>query len=325
MNHTGRAWIAGIAGAALLLWLLAQQEWSSFGAGLLAVGWGMAAIALFHLAPMAMDATGWWYLLPRPHRPSVRALLEMRWYGESVNALLPAAQVGGDLLRGRLAHLAGVPGPTAAASIVADLTLSVLSLVGFIALGAALLAVRGYGAHAGATLAGAGLLGGLCLAGLYLLQRPGPSPGLLQRAFNGFGNSTWHDLAGHASALRHALANLGRDRGALAASCGWQFAAWIAGAGEVWLALYFLGHPVSLADALLLESLLQAVRNAAFIVPGALGVQDGGLMMLAPLAGLSPETGLAVSLLKRVRELALGAPGLLCLYWRVWRIRPTTA
>jgi uncharacterized membrane protein YbhN (UPF0104 family) len=83
------------------------------------------------------------------------------------------------------------------------------------------------------------------------------------------------------------------------------------GAGEVWLALHFLGQPVTWLEAVLLESLGQAVRSTAFAVPGALGVQEGGFLVLGRLLGLPPEVALAVSLVKRVRELLLGVPGLL--------------
>jgi uncharacterized membrane protein YbhN (UPF0104 family) len=74
---------------------------------------------------------------------------------------------------------------------------------------------------------------------------------------------------------------------------------------------------------MLLESLGQAIRGAAFAIPGALGVQEGGYLLLAPLAGLSPETALALSLAKRARELLLGVPGLLYLHLaeRDWRRR----
>jgi len=62
-----------------------------------------------------------------------------------------------------------------------------------------------------------------------------------------------------------------------------------------------------------LESLGQAIRGAGFAIPGALGVQEGGYLLLAPLAGLAPGAALALSLAKRVRELLLGLPGLLYL------------
>ncbi|MDQ2694335.1 MAG: TIGR00374 family protein, partial [Pseudomonadota bacterium] len=100
-------------------------------------------------------------------------------------------------------------------------------------------------------------------------------------------------------------------RCALGACALRQLLAWLLGAGEVWLGLYFLGYPVGLLEAVLLESLGQAVRSAAFAVPGALGVQEGGYMLLGGVLGLSPEAGLALSLVRRVRELLLGIPALL--------------
>jgi putative membrane protein len=251
-------------------------------------------------------------------------LLEIRWYGESVNALLPAAQIGGDLLRGRLAQLAGVSGPTAAASIAADLALSLLSLVVFVAIGAVLLGQRGQSGMAIATLAGSASLAGAGLAAWWLLRQAGAADGWLWRLMQRLRDPGWLKLAGHATALRDSLRVITADWRGPMTSTAWQLAAWIVGAGEIWLAARFLGHPLSVADAVLLESLLQAIRNAAFPVPGALGVQDGGLMILAPLVGLGPETGLAISLLKRARELVLGVPGLALLYLRSWRYRATS-
>ena len=64
----------------------------------------------------------------------------------------------------------------------------------------------------------------------------------------------------------------------------------------------------------MLESLGQAIRAAAFAVPGALGVQEGGYLLLAPLAALRPDVALALSLAKRARELLLAVPGLIYLH-----------
>jgi uncharacterized membrane protein YbhN (UPF0104 family) len=89
---------------------------------------------------------------------------------------------------------------------------------------------------------------------------------------------------------------------------------WLVGTGEVYLITILLGTPVSWRDALLLESLGQAVRGAGFAIPGALGVQEGGYLLLAPLAGLAPDAALALSLAKRARELLLGLPGLIYLH-----------
>jgi uncharacterized membrane protein YbhN (UPF0104 family) len=102
-----------------------------------------------------------------------------------------------------------------------------------------------------------------------------------------------------------------------------SFVGWVIGTAEVYLILQLLQYPVSWSDALLLESLGQAIRAAGFAIPGSLGIQEGGFLLLAPLAGLRPETALALSLAKRAREVILGVPGLLYLHLseRGWRRR----
>ena len=56
----------------------------------------------------------------------------------------------------------------------------------------------------------------------------------------------------------------------------------------------------------MIESLAQAIRSVAFFVPGAVGVQEGGFVVVAGLFGVPPDAALSISLTKRVRELALG-------------------
>lgn len=87
------------------------------------------------------------------------------------------------------------------------------------------------------------------------------------------------------------------------------------GAVEVWIALRFTGHPAGFSPAVVLESLTNAVRGAAFPVPGALGVQEGGFIGVGYLLGIAPDTALALSLAHRVPDVVLGLPGLLAWHW----------
>ena len=91
---------------------------------------------------------------------------------------------------------------------------------------------------------------------------------------------------------------LRREKVVLAAM--WRLAGWVAGAGETFIILYGFGHPVSLADAIILESLSHAARTAAFVIPGGLGVQDGALMVLAAQLGLGGEMGLMRETLEQI-------------------------
>ncbi len=91
--------------------------------------------------------------------------------------------------------------------------------------------------------------------------------------------------------------------------------AWLASGIATWIAIRLTGAQIDIASAIAIESVLCALRSAAIFVPGALGVQEAGYVMLMPLFGLPPEIGLAISLIKRAREIAIGVPALLA--WQV--------
>ncbi len=80
---------------------------------------------------------------------------------------------------------------------------------------------------------------------------------------------------------------------------------------EICLALYFLGARVSLVDAVVVESLIQAVSSAAFFVPGGLAVQEGSFVLIGGAPGLDPSICLALAGARRIRDLVIFIPGLL--------------
>ena len=308
------------AGALLFIGVLASQGLPSVLSTLAAAGWGLVLVALFHLAPLVLDAAAIRVLFA-PHasaRPMGDAVLT-RWAGESANSFLPAGQIGGPVLMARhLAHR-GMPMPDAAAAITVSTTLQTVAQILFALLGVALL-----GAQAGhfseqalrmSALVASGFLA-IQIGGFYLLQRRGFFSKLIRAANRFAGKRDWSRWVSKAEAIDLAIQGIYGRGGGVAASFLLSFVGWLVGTGEVYLILVLLGHPVSWLAALLLESLGQAIRGAAFAVPGALGVQEGGYLLLAPLAGLPPDAALALSLAKRAREILLGVPGLLYLHFR---------
>ncbi len=313
-SSSAQSWARpGLAiGVALFTIVIAYHGVGEVARAVAAAGWGLLAVAAFHAVPLVADALGWRSLLSGVARPSAVTFVRARWIGESVNGLLPVLQVGGNVAKARALARARVPGVLAGASVVVDVTLVVLTQILFALLGVAILVAHfGGGAILVPVLVGTALTflmaagfvaaqrAGLFGAGLRLVERLGGHLGL--------GEGFSAQRAGELDA--GVLALYGKRR-AVIASASWHLASWLVGTGEVWLALYFLGHPVTLPSALLLESLGQAVRAAAFAVPGALGVQEGGFVVLGALVGLDPQTCLALSLCKRARELLLGLPGL---------------
>jgi uncharacterized membrane protein YbhN (UPF0104 family) len=121
-------------------------------------------------------------------------------------------------------------------------------------------------------------------------------------------------------------------RRALAVAAILHLVDWLATGAEAWLALRLMQVPISFAAATGIEALLYAVRSVAFMVPVAAGVQEGGYLLVGAAFGLSPDQALALSLLKRGRDLALGIPALLgwqiCeggQWWRERRSSPQAA
>jgi glycosyltransferase 2 family protein len=64
-----------------------------------------------------------------------------------------------------------------------------------------------------------------------------------------------------------------------------------------------------------IESLIQAVSSAAFFVPGGLGVQEGGFVLIGGALGLEPATCLALAGARRIRDLLIFVPGLFA--WQI--------
>ena len=117
-----------------------------------------------------------------------------------------------------------------------------------------------------------------------------------------------------------------QSRARLLAATAWQLSGYVVATLETWLALRWLGHPVTLGNALALESVAQAVRNFVFVVPAGIGVQEAGLIALGALLGVSGPAAVALSLAKRLREILFGLPALLGWEWfEVWHARALAA
>ena len=95
------------------------------------------------------------------------------------------------------------------------------------------------------------------------------------------------------------------------AACAIHLAAWLLNGVETWLTLRMTGVALGLAEGLVIDSLLYGMRSVAFIVPSALGVQEGGLILLCGLFGVGADAALALSLIKRARDVTIGVPILL--------------
>ena len=315
------------AGVLLFAGVLISQGLAAVFATLAVAGWGLPIVALFHLVPLALDAASIRVMFDTSKvRSSLREAILARWVGESANSFLPAGPIGGPVVMSRYFAQHGMSMRDAAAGVTVSTTLQALAQIIFALMGVAMLgahASQGSGHAIRTPLIIAGGVLAFCVTGFYLMQRRGLF-GKLMRVIKRFsGKRDWSAITNQADAIDLAVQDAYGRRGRVAASFVLSFVGWVIGTAEVFLVLQLLQFPVSWGDALLLESLGQAIRAAGFAIPGSLGVQEGGFLLLAPLVGLRPETALALSLAKRAREVLLGVPGLLYLqhFERGWRRR----
>ena len=210
----------------------------------------------------------------------------------------------------RLMIVRGMGTATASASVAADATTEMMAQVAFLAFGFALAFAQLRHMSGGGPLLRAInvilLLAVPAIALFIFLQKRGA--GLVERLAARF------FPASAGGSFRAAIETLYDSPGRLAASASLHLLGWIASSGINYIAFALMGGHISIGGAIAMEALLCTLRSVAIFVPAAVGVQEAGYAVLAPLFGLPAEMGLAVSLLKRAREIVLGVPALL--YWQ---------
>jgi putative membrane protein len=319
------AYLLGFVGAALLTALMVSQGATDVITAVARVGWGLLAISALHIAKLLSDTVGWLAVIPKRERLRLRTGLWIHWLGESVSDLLPTARLGGDIVTARMAALQGMPLTAAVASMLVDVTACVFAKIFYTVAGLILLVVMtGQTSLAGPALAGV-LIGTLAVAGFYSIQRLGIFRWGAAIASRLGHSSSWQSLKQNGEALDRTIQRLYQRRFAVLGCCVLAVTSWVISAGEIWIALFALGVPTNFTTALILESVAQAVRGALFLVPGALGVQESGYLVVGGMLGIHGDIALALSLVRRVRELLLGIPGLVA--WqliegdRLWQSR----
>lgn len=298
------AWL--VAGLALAAWLVVHYGAPAVAEALRTAGWaGLAAISAFHLIASALMGLAWWRL----RRTGKRWVFVWgRLVRDAGSEVLPLSQIGGSLLGARSVVLHGIESAVAFASVVADITMEFCSQIAFVALGVILLA---WLAPDSALTAPAliGLAAALALAATMIFVQRRESD-FFSRAASRVASATIGAALAGASAVQAELRETYRSN-SVWPSFLLHFAAWVITAAEAWLALRIMGAKLDFTVVLIIESLVYAMRATAFLVPNAIGIQEGAYVILGAALGLPPGLALGLSLLKRGRDLMLGIPVLL--------------
>jgi putative membrane protein len=316
-------YIGALVGIALLVLLAVRIDLAAMVHVLTLAGWPLLWLLPYRAFYFLPYAIGWAILLRGVEGASNAGLGYLFWVvtvREGIDRLLPVASVGGGVVGVRLLRWRGLPAAQVGASIIVEILLTLFALYLFFVVGVLLLfhgadSVREHSR--------------LLLALVVTLPVPlGTAWLLLYGSRFLLGLVGVDSLSEGVASLDRAIrASLRRHR-ALLATGFLQFAGLLSGSFEIWFVLRLFGHPVDWRAAIVVESLTQAVRHIAFVIPAGLGVQEAALVVFGRTFGIDAELALAVSMAKRVREVLLGVVSLLSWQWmegrqihKEWRAR----
>ena len=304
---------AGI-GAFAVIDLVIHVGWQRIGQTLGVAGFGLLWLIPLRLLTVGLDTRGWRALLKMRRQASWALLFWLGMIRDAVNTLLPVARVGGEVIAIRLLRLKGVKTCTASASVIVETSVTLVWQV--------FLTVAGIGAllpYVGASFLVPKLLGALAI-GVFVvvvflaIQWRMGLVGFFERLSAQF----FRNRRGPAPVLRtldQKVRILYRRRRALLRCAMWQLFGFVGSAAEIFLLGHLMHASLSVAQVFIFEALIQALHSVSFAVPGAIGVQEGGFVVLGSVLGVAPDIALSMALCRRGRQIVLGVPVLMSWQW----------
>lgn len=300
--------IALIVGIVLAIAVILHIGFTQVFGAIGRVGWGGFVLILLSAMPVIAFLGLAWRSLLGPIVP-YWVFFASRQLRDSATDLLPFTQIGGVVIGARAGILAGIPSIRAYSSSVVDITAELVAQIAFTILGlliglTRLRASSEFAVYADALIIGTALLVPAIVA-FVLLQRKG------SRLAAKLAEQFLPKAVSHTEQFTAEIEQLYQQPRRLAWSSTFHLIAWIASAVWLWVIFKVCGAEITVMDCIAIESILAALRAVTVFIPAAIGVQEAGYAALAPVFGVGPEVGLAVSLLKRARDVVLGIPVLL--------------
>jgi putative membrane protein len=273
------------------------------------VGWRLAVVIAFPTVLVALfDALGWRYAFTRDRVP-LMTLWWTRLAGEAFNLTTPTAALGGEAVKTWLLRDHVSLAESLSSVIVAKTTITIAQ--GFLLLLGVALASTSFAAHSRLLLAMRWLLAiELVALAIFVLAQTRGLAAFGGRLLARFGARRFEGHEGLGRVDRTLAEFYLRQPGRLTLSIACHFVAWLLGALETWMILRFLGTPVSLVTATVIEAFGTGIRFATFMIPGSLGALEGGYAATFGALGLGGTMGVSFSLVRRIREVVWIAVGL---------------
>jgi len=298
---------ATLLGIGLAVWLVRSIGWASVAEAARQMGLGgFLILCLYSLGLFALLGAAWGVASGEPVE-RVPLFTAARIAREAASDFLPVSQLGGLAVGAHVAIAGGVARARVYASMIVDQATEMASQLVFTLAGIALagpLLLGGGGAALHGAIAGSAAVALAMLLAILFGQRR------FLRLATALAARMLPAASAALAEIEVELARLYASRGRVALSFLFNLAAWLATAGASWLILRLIGHPLAFWRMVSIESVIAIMRSAAFLVPGAIGLQEAAYVVVGPVLGLAAGPALAVSLARRARDGVLALVGL---------------
>lgn len=310
-THLTRWFLAG--GLLLFLVLLWRVGPSAIGQLLWKAGLALPLVFVPYTLKIVCEALGWWFAFPsNPKSMRFNDLVRLTVATKAVQLLTPSITQAGEFMKVHLLRTTGIAVDIGTASVVVAKTTIAIAELLFIVLG--LTFALGYmtvepvltmSVALGILVMGFGLVGvliwqrmGMFQPLIWISQRIGALASFVDR-HEGLLSSTENIVREHLN-----------ERRRFGWSSLWFFLGWTAGIVEAWAFLSILGLASDIASAVVIQIWSVIIARLTTFIPGNLGAQEAGIVMVFSFLGLSPESAMAFAVLRRLRELGWIAAGL---------------
>jgi glycosyltransferase 2 family protein len=266
---------------------------------------GLALVVLVHVPTVLLLGIAWWLIGAKATGASPRDFVIARIVRDATAEVLPFSQLGGFVFGIRTLMLHGIGAARAVSSMFVDLMVEFWAKIPYMVAGLlALLALR-RDAPLLRTLLIA-LVFAIAAGSVPLALRGRPWAGMVRLAVRF--TARWPGLPEMSRNIEDALGHILARRSRLVSGFALHLLLWFVGAAETWVILALMGARANMTTALIIDSIVSGLRTFTFLVPAAAGTQEASYVLSGALCGLSPSTSLALSLVRRARDMALGVP-----------------
>jgi glycosyltransferase 2 family protein len=303
-------------GFLLLFWAIKSTDLSSVGSLLSKLGSGVFVIISVYFVINLMDSIAWKYALKPDEAKGVKIwnLWKIRQIGEALNLATPFGKVGGEPAKAQLLkETYGLNYKQAISSLIVTRTTNLIGLVFFLAWGAVLIWNSETISGQFKTTCEWALAIFTALIFLFLFLQ---IIGVLEKLAKRIGKLSFigdkaKSILKETETLSHNMADYYKSYGGrFAWSIWYSFVGWVFGILELYFALYFLGFSLSFSDLWIIEALAQLIKVGSFFIPLSIGAMESGLILIFSSMGMTPNLGLTLSIVLRIKELAWIALGL---------------